>query len=374
MRISDLARIAIRNIHARWAALPLIGFAIAAFCLCFSGTLWTSLSAEQAMPYAICVVAGENSTVSDDQLNTIRVIPGIRSATPLLQVPVTLKTGDYSAAITLSGVHTAYLRDETFKKGGVFSDEGAMPYIVLNEAACKLFSKGSRLAGDDDIDWLGASFKLQSTQVGRLFEAKVCGIVSGGRDTQTPAAYVSLSSMQLLLSNSTQSTGTKTALARIENAGYLDGVSEQIDKLGLTVTDPGADTRAAWADMCEEAIYLAAIGAVCLLFTSALLSAQIKNIAFEEKDALAALHWAGMKQRRVMVLFRLRALFIASLGTVLGIIAAFVVPLFFSAPPENIDFLSAHIPALVVFADAIVCVFCGTMPMCIGMRSQQLAG
>ena len=139
MRIPDLLWMAIKNLIARWV-VPIVGMtAISAFCLCFAGTVLTTVQQEKSLPYELNVIPG-TINLSDSAIVEISDIPDVTAATLVLQIPANVQIGEYDAQLTLSGIDAAYL-NEAFSQGGVFTDNSVMPYIVLNKAACKLFTE-----------------------------------------------------------------------------------------------------------------------------------------------------------------------------------------------------------------------------------------
>lgn len=139
MKISDLIKIASKNMKGKWMVLPVIGFAVSVFCLCFAGTVLTNVGQEKARPYELMLSSESADGLSASVLVDISKLPDVEAVTPLLQVSARVKTGEYSAQLTLTGIDPAYLKD-AFSVGGIFPDKGVMPYIVLNNAACKQFS------------------------------------------------------------------------------------------------------------------------------------------------------------------------------------------------------------------------------------------
>lgn len=119
---------------------PGIGVAVSIFCLCFAGAVWETVGREKAQPYELAVSAAGGSGLTDSAVAQITKLPHVVAATPLLSVSATVKTGIYAAWLTLTGIDPAYLQT-AFSKDGVFPQNSAMPYIVLNAAACRQFSK-----------------------------------------------------------------------------------------------------------------------------------------------------------------------------------------------------------------------------------------
>lgn len=366
MKWFDLTKLAAKNLKGRWTALPMAGVAVAAFCLCFSGAILTKVQQEKTVPYELVVASEGTASLSDSLIAEISEIPDVEAATAIVQVPASMKTGKYSAQMTLTGIDAAYL-EEMFLQGIIFPDSSVMPYIVLNEAACKLFSEDGKGAGAEtpEIDWLNASYSLQTGVENRVITSKVCGILAEGeKETeQHPAAYICLSVAKELLRKSGQSADLKAARVRITNIGRMESVSKVVADLGLNVTNSNEELQARWDAEMKEMRYLLVIGAFCLLYSAALLSARKKVLTLEQKGALEMLRWLGMKQGDMNGLFLLQSLTLSFFGILLGLIVSLSLPSFL--PPElvGVSFFTLPIPFRAIAASAIICTSASLFPL-----------
>jgi hypothetical protein len=365
MKWIDLIRLAARTLKGRWAALPVVGVAVAAFCLCFAGAVFTTVQQEKALPYELIVSSEGAVKLSDRIIAEISNIPDVVAVTAVLHVPVTIKTGKYAAQLTLAGMDAAYLR-EPFSQGSGFPDSSVMPYIVLNDAACKLFSDGETSSDKEtpEIDWLSAGFSLQIGEGGLGVTSKVCGILAEEekKSGQEPVSYISLSAAKQLLRKSGQSTDYSTAHVRVPNIGEAHSVSRAIAALGMTVTNSNEESQARWDAALKEIGYLLAMGVLGLLCSAVLLSAQRKILDFEQKGALEMLRWLGMRRRDMIGLFLLKSLMLLFSGIAAGLIVGLSLPSFL--PPElaGASYFTLSIPPGVAAASAVICIAAGLVP------------
>jgi hypothetical protein len=168
MKTVDLLRIAAKNLKGRWMILPALGMAISIFCLCFAGAVLVTVQQEKSKPYELAVSDSGNAGITDSTVAQIDKLPNVTAATALLQVSASVKTGIYSAQLTLTGIDPSYL-NTSLSKGGVFPQSGDMPYIVLNAAAEKQFSKNQSM----------------NSQAGGGVDAGSGNATSGGAKNQT---------------------------------------------------------------------------------------------------------------------------------------------------------------------------------------------
>lgn len=333
MRICDLFQIAIKNIKGKWAVLFAMTAAVGVFCLCFSGAILTTVEQEKALPHELIVSSERNTGITDEDIRKISEIPDVRAVTAILQVPVSIKTGKYSAQLTLTGMDMAYQTD-ALSKGGIFPNSSAMPYIVLNDAACKQFSEGEIGSRDEapEIDWLNAAFSLQVVEDGRWITSKVCGILANNGETQEPAAVISLPVAKELLRKNGQSTDTLLAYVCVANIGRAVSVSKAIATLGLAVSNSNVELQEKWDAEMKEMRYLLVIGVLCLVCSIVLTVNRRKIYEIEQKPTLETLRWLGMNERDIGRLFSIQSVFLSLLGSAVGITASVLLPSFL--PPE----------------------------------------
>lgn len=375
MKIYDLIRMASKNLHSKWVILPIAGIAISAFCLSFAGTVLITVGQEKALPFELVLSAEGSNNLSDKTLADIAKLPDVEIVTPLLQVPARVKTGVYSAQLMLTGIDPAYLQ-EGFTAGDVFPDNGVMPYIVLNNSACKQFSDenietepGSDTGagtnttsgnGDDadadapKINWLNAGFSVQSGD-GRWTVSKVCGILTGD-DRQESAAFISLSAAKDLLQKSGQSTDYTGADIRITNIGSADSVSQAIAALGLNVTNSNTELQAKWDTELKEMTYLIVIGIFCLICTTGLMASRTKISMLEQKETWTMLQWIGMKKVDIGRLFVIQAMMISLIGIVVGIIGSTSLPSFLSPDLKETSIFILQTPFEIAAISIAVCI------------------
>ena len=242
MKISDLLRLAIKNLKGMWVVLPVIGFAIAAFCLCFAGAVQTAVQEEKAKAYEL-ILSPNSTELSDSAIIEISQIEDVTGATAVLEVPVTITAGEYTEALMLTGIDSEYLEAD-FSEGGFFPDDSVMPYIVLNDAASKLFTDEGGEAYN--IDTLNKDFSLQTGEEAQAVTSKVCGILSEEEEREeeeeASAAYVSLTVAKALLHKSGQGTDYISAYVRVTNIGCATSVSKEIEALGFSIANSTEET------------------------------------------------------------------------------------------------------------------------------------
>jgi len=372
MRIFDLARLALKGTKSRWTSLALLGMAVAAFCLCFAGAVFMKVQEEKSQPYELIAAAVGNESIDANTIADMLELPDVEVATPVLQLPVTLQTGDYYAQITLTGINADYLNG-VISQGSLFPADSVMPYILLGESACKQFTENEKDAGKEtpQIDWLNANYSLQIGEGGLSVTSKVCGILSDGDDTDAePTAYISLSVAKLLLRQSDQPTDSNVVWLRITNIGCAQAVSRDIAALGLSVINPNEQQQAEWDAEMKEMVYLLAVAAFCLACCSVVLGAHRAIMQERQKETIEQLRWMGMRNGALSRMFQLHAGFISALGAVVGLIISNSLPSFLMAEEKGTSCYMLPIPFIVSAISLATCVLAGMISACFAKARQ----
>jgi ribosomal protein S11 len=384
MKIFDLIKLSLKNLKGRWALFPIIGIAISAFCLCFAGVILITVQEEKSIPYEIIISSEGNSGLSDNMVAEIAKLDSVVSISPVYQIPVIIKTDEYLAQLTLTGINAGYLK-EGYSQGNSFPENSIMPYIVLNEAAQKKFSKKSlssekSLSNDNsgtentesesasklpEIGWLNANFTMQLSEDGKAVVSKVCGILAteDNKEKQEPAAYVSLSVAKSLFQKSEQGNNYAAIHVRVKNIGEADDVSKSLLMLGLTVSNSTSELQAGWDIDTKEMVYLITIGAFCLVCATVLIAASRQISSLKQEKEWEALRWMGMRQKDIHRLFAIQGIMISIIGTALGIVVAAALPSFLSSEePEATNFL-LQTPVEIIAITASICLLLGQLPL-----------
>jgi hypothetical protein len=362
--------LAIKHLKGSWAILPALGFAIAAFCLCFAGAILATVQGEKAQPYELAVAAQESKSLTDNDVAEISKLEDVTAATGILEVPAKITAGEYTAELTLTGMDSSYING-TFSVGSTYPADTVMPYIVLNEAACKAFSIDSSAGSGDatvseapEIGWLSVSFTVQLGEGMKPVTAKVCGLLTAADDEdEEPAAYISLSSAKELLEQGGQSAGYASLRARVTNIGRAKSVSKGIAELGLSVTNSTDELQAGWDADAKELTYLLVIGGFGLICASFLLAAWRALSLCRQKDEWEALRYLGIKERDIRKLFAIQAEMLSLFGIIIGILLALVLPSFLSTGEAMDSIFMLPIPFIIIIGSAVICIAVGLPPL-----------
>ena len=366
MRISDLTRIAVKNLKGRWVLLPILGLAISTFCFCYAGAVITTMAEEKAQPYEFSVMSG-STDVTDYAVLQISELENVEAVTSVLEVPVSVAIGDYTAQLMLVGIDSDYLR-EVLSQGEMFPDSSAMPYIVLNEAVLEQFKiESSNTAIDmetDNTDWPSESVSITTSEGMRPVVSKISGILMKiDEQEQEPVAYISLSVAKHLLQQSGMKADYTRMSVRVKNIGSADNVSKSVAELGLMVSNNNDELQRKWDMETKEMTYLIVIGAFCLLCSAVLMMAWRKISMLEQKEALSMLRWIGMRNKQIIGIYMIQSLMIASFGVAIGVIVSVSLPSFLSPKMTEVTIFTLAIPLETLALSAAICIAACIVPL-----------
>ncbi|GHT84019.1 hypothetical protein FACS18947_0840 [Bacteroidia bacterium] len=360
MRFSDLLRISIKNMKGKWTVLVAFSMAISAFCLCYAGTVFMTVRQEKSVPFELVVSSETTTGVTGIMLAAISKIADVEDVTPVLQIPAGMVVGEYSTKLTLTGINPSYLGSQSVLPE-ILPENSVMPYIVLNESACKLFSKDDETTDVpatevSEIDWLNTKAAISIGEESVPVTSKVCGILESEKNDE-PVAYVSLSAAKSLSKASGQTAVYTTAYVRIKNIGCAESINRALDALQLTAANADAELQDRWDSDTKEMTYLIILGAFGLLCSVVLFSAWRRISVDEQQNAYAMLHWLGMKKKDITKMFVLQSTMLSLIGVNIGILIAIVLPSFLSQDLKGSSIFMLPMPIIVVFSSMFLCIF-----------------
>lgn len=367
MRLIDIGRVALKYLRGKWMLAPLACLVAGTVCLCHAGAIGVSLGSEKRKPCELTVTAPYNKSLQTTA--DIMRIPDVMAVTPVLPVQVTLKSGQYTASITLQGIDGRYLQEE-YATGGVFPGDSAMPYIVLNKAGEKSFidPNGPPSPADADyspnIDWLNAPIGVF---VGGDTDAppvtsKICGILADDKQAKEAAGYIDINLAKKLLRSNQMQADVSSALVRIKNIGAAENTLRQIGALGYAVGDADPGLQAKWDSQQKEMIYLLWIGGICLVCASLLTASGLgRNIATGQNE-LDMLLWMGIRQTVIKKIFYWQATGIGIISAILGILISYLIPAFIPLEQKAISNFALPILPYVAFPAGLLCIGITALP------------
>ena len=359
MKFVDTCRLAYKGLKHGWAVITVLGIALSTLCFAFAGTILSSITAEKEKPCELTVQASGGIKLTDQTILDIKKIPGVMAATGSIEVPVTLTTGKYSAAITLYGIDPSYLQKE-FLLGGYFSENSVMPYIIVNNAAVKEFIDKDNPPPSDQtdyapaIDWLNSNIALYFGGESKPIISKVCGILASEEEKPEPAGYISISAAKTLLSSQKMPGNYTSVAVRIQSIGNAKNVTKQIEKLSYTADDPSLELQAEWERKEMEMTNLILTGVIGLLCFSFLIAAVDRGSLLEQHGQLDMMRWIGVSMSELKEIFFWRMAIVDIAGVLSGVLLSYILPSFISEAHTSKSIFAMSVPPLVAIVVGLV--------------------
>lgn len=245
-------------------AFPAVIFLAAAAFLAGKALIaYSSLKSEKNRPCLLTVSIDDASDTA-----TAAGLPGVESCSQVLTVNARIQAGIWEGDFLIVGV-SADMTDGRLITGMLFPDETAMPYLVINEAALTAFSGSDVPAGSapDAADLADRTVLLDDTY------AKICGIVSDGRDT--PRVFMSLHAARTFLISHGTIPAADTAWIRLRSADSAASVAEAVTGLGCQVTGTDIDSSA-WGQEETRIRYMLLSALIAAVSAAASLHAAVR--------------------------------------------------------------------------------------------------
>lgn len=211
----------------------------------FSLGLFMEIRDEKEEPF---LLSAQNSQITAQELQILSEEPEISAISAVYEISASVQVNEVSADITLYGMESNFF--ETIKKemirGTIYQDSTAMPYLVLNEAACREILRVQSGKQAADLDGLMSNTRMgKAGTVIRLGEevlsAGICGLVKDG--LETPAAYLSQESARRLLE---PGTDCQQVWLWMERMGDMDKVIRFLEARAYSVDRNHTEQEMVW--------------------------------------------------------------------------------------------------------------------------------
>lgn len=242
-------------------------------------------------------------------LDTLSQITGVERVSPILLIDCQLTNGEKAANCQIDAVYRSYL-NVNLTDGALFTDNTNMPYLVLNEAATKLFSEKN----NDSKIGIQEEILLKSGDIAT--KAQVCGIYLD--NSEIPHIYMSYEVARKLFG--AQFTETSVALL-LTNKGNVEEVSAALRKQKLSVST-NTDTSLAWKLLEQQTCQTFMVSTVLVVCSAILTREKIIQEKQCSRGELECLLMAGITNRSINSIIPLRIAVCEVICIVLCIIVA----------------------------------------------------
>lgn len=229
---------------------------------------------------------------SNLDLNMLMQIEGVERVSPVLILQATLSADDFKLENKVIAVYSSFL-DLDFYHGNMYPDASNMPYLILNEAAAKVFSRDGKMMSISLEDTI--RLKIDDTER----KANICGIFDDG--SETPTIYMSYDTAH-------KEFGRNQAFELVfalKNKGYAESVATTLRAQEVDAIFD-ASVVSSW-DLLTQQFLLTMLFSISLLSCSAvLIHERRKREVQERRSELIMLVISGIVKENIEIVYILR--------------------------------------------------------------------
>lgn len=385
MRISDIFKLALINLSRRKSRtfLTVLGVIVGTACIVlmlsigysnykqFSGMLEdnTSLTQIQINDYSSSAASGR-SGITDSTVQSLASLKHVQAASPVIQIPVTIKTGIYEASCSLTGINSEVLNFE-LEKGNIFKTGGTIPSLVIGGSAIQQFVDPDNPPNysdyeeynryEPDIDWLTATVDIQvgyqpsdepdpATPVGSIYRGTVSGITKKAQNNDSNNIYIDLDFAKRMLMDNRELAehmgipinSYQQVIVRVDDMANVQTVMEEIKKLGYETYSETEYISQMQEEQNRQQGQLFAIGLISLLVSAIGIANTMYASILERRRDIGIMKVVGMKIKKIQQLFLTESAIIGFLGGLIGLAASYIVVLAINTGTEQTSFLGMY--------------------------------
>lgn len=400
MRISDIFKLALTNLSRRKSRtfLTVLGVIVGTACIVlmlsigysnykqFSGMLEgnTSLTQIQINDYSSSAASGRGG-ITDSTIQSLAGLEHVKAASPIIQIPVTIRTGIYEASCSLTGIDSEVLNLE-LKEGSMFQIGGTIPSLVIGGSAVQQFIDPDNPPNysdyeeynkyEPDIDWLNATMDIQvgypqngemdpEIPLGTIYRGTVAGVIEKAQNSESNSIYIDLPIAKRILMDNRKLAehmgipinSYQQVIVRVDDMDNVQTVMDEIKKLGYETYSETEYITQMQEEQSRQQGQLFAIGLISLFVSAIGIANTMYASILERRRDIGIMKVVGMKIRKIRQLFLTESAMIGLLGGLIGLGVSYIVVLAINTGTEQTSFLGMYfsegmkveIPAWVAF-------------------------
>ncbi|MEG0630846.1 MAG: ABC transporter permease [Christensenellaceae bacterium] len=302
--------------------------------------------------------------ITDSTISSIKNIEGVAAVSPVITMPVTIKSGKYTANMQLMGVD-GKLITEKYKEGKLYQPNGSVASLVLGSEATKQFMQEDNPVNywevqdyTPDIDWLNANMTLElgypqmeDMPSSTVYMASVSGILDTTQQSQNAySSYIDLEvAKRMIMENRelAEKLGLKlgnysTAIIQADSIDNVQSVLAEVKKLGFETYSPTEWITQMQEEQGRQQGQLFAIGFISLFVSAIGIANTMYASILERRRDIGVMKVVGMKIRKIRRLFLVESAFIGLIGGLIGIGISYIIALAINTGTGQTTFLGMY--------------------------------
>jgi ABC-type antimicrobial peptide transport system permease subunit len=379
MKAKDLLKFAVTGLKRRKARtfLTVLGVIIGTVCIVLMFAIglsnYTQFERNMLSDQSLTEITVNNYSggaaggITDSTVQSIGSLPHVEAVSPVIDLPVTIFAGKYTASMQLRGVDSRII-DVTDAQGGVFNAGNAIPSIVLGGNTMQYFIDPENPPNYTDymeMERYLPDIDLMSTDMEMIFgyetddpempasqryRAAVSGITEKSFNESSYTAYVDLAAAKRIIMENrelaeyfgSQLNAYTTVKIIVDAMENVEGVLEEVKKLGYETYSPTESIVQMREEQARQQGQLFAIGFISLFVSAIGIANTMYANILERRRDIGVMKVLGMKIRKIRDLFILESALIGTLGGLVGIGVSYIVVLVINTGTSETSFLGMY--------------------------------
>lgn len=316
---------------------------------------------------------------------------------PIIQIPVTIRTGIYEASCSLTGIDSEVLNLE-LKEGSMFQIGGTIPSLVIGGSAVQQFIDPDNPPNysdyaeynkyEPDIDWLNAAMDIQvgypqndemdpEIPLGTIYRGTVAGVTEKAQNSESNSIYIDLPIAKRILMDNRKLAehmgipinSYQQVIVRVDDMDNVQTVMDEIKKLGYETYSETEYITQMQEEQSRQQGQLFAIGFISLFVSAIGIANTMYASILERRRDIGIMKVVGMKIKKIQQLFLTESAIIGFLGGLIGLAASYIVVLAINIGAEQTSFLGMYfsegmkveIPAWIALGAIAIAVLVGIL-------------
>lgn len=303
--------------------------------------------------------------ITDSVIANIETIKGVKMASPVIDLPVYIQSGKYTANLQLTGINGDLISKE-YKEGKLFSKNGTIPSLVLGSEATKQFVEEDNPVNymdmqnyNPDIDWLKAQMTLQLgyPEMGEdmpkssVYMANIAGVLdTKSENEQAYQSYIDLDvAKNIIMQNRelAEKLGLRlgkynSAIIKTNAMEDVESVLEEVKKLGFETYSPTEWITQWQEEQSRQQGQLFAIGFIYLFVSAIGIANTMYASILERRRDIGVMKVVGMKIKKIRRLFLIESAIIGLVGGLIGIAVSYIISLAINTSTGQTTFLGMY--------------------------------
>lgn len=311
---------------------------------------------------------GAAKKIDEKAISDFKSLDGVKSVTPVLEMPVYIKAGKYEALYAqITAMDPEAAPAFHFAQGGMFSSTSGVPQVVIGSNARASFADSTDATGGGkpmkggsgqidppDIDWLKEPIKIwlggkqyaepqSGTPASKSYRGGFAGVLQEDQSDQSYGMYMSLAMARTMIKEnmpvaSELGLGLNSYTSARVYAKDINSVANLLDavkNMGFDAYSPTEYIESAKAEQQRQQGQLSMMAVISLLVSAIGIANTMLAGIMERRGEIGVMKVIGLSIARIRLVFLSESAAIGMLGGLMGLLVSFIISLFVNGSSEQ---------------------------------------